>query len=306
MNLRNKTNQWVENRLITKEQQKEILKHEDKRFLPFVLMSFLWVGILCFIIGVVSFIHTYWLVIPTTVKVLFFILFSVFLVGLIFHSVKNRKKTLLETTLFVSFLMIGGGIGLCAQIFNLPLESHNGLFLWAVFSFVVVYFSKKEYLFLLWIPLFLGGLLGFLKLELLLLFFEQSPLFSTVFLACILLLIIYFCKNFKNRYATSCYKWAIALYIGVLFLGDNAVKNIFEGFLLFLFFMLIVLSLSIKERRVFLFNIISFFIVLRLIFLYIQLWGNSHLTGVGFLTLGSCILILCTTWYFLEKKMLSK
>lgn len=303
MNLKHKTNVWVENKLISKEQQKEILKHEDRRFLPFVLLSFLWSGIFCFSLGFVSFLRAHWFDIPLLMKTGIFLSLTIIIGVILFYAVKNHKKTLLEVALFISFLMIGGGIGLCAQLFNLPLESHHGLLLWAFLSFIFAYVSKKEFLFLLWIPLFLGGLLGFLKLELLLLFFEQSPLFSTSLLAGIFLIVIYMCKNFQNKYISACYKWAVALYICVLFLGDNAMKSAVEGFVLFLFFMLLLLSLAIKEKRVYLFNTISLFVILRLVFLYIELSHNQHITGVGFLSLGVAILGLSGVWYLLENKL---
>ncbi|MBQ8250510.1 MAG: DUF2157 domain-containing protein [Alphaproteobacteria bacterium] len=303
MNLKHKTNVWVNHRLITKEQQKEILKQEDRRFLPFVLLSFLWSGILCFLIGVVSFLRAHWLEIPSSIKSGSFLIIAIGVGITIFYAMKNHKKFLLEIALFIAFLMIGGGIGLCAQLFNLPLESHQGLLLWSVLSFLLAYISKKEFLFLLWIPLFLGGLLGFLKLELLLLFFEQSPVFTTSLLSGVLLLVIYVSKNFQNKYISSCYKWAVALYIGILFLGDNSIKSVMEGFVLFSFFMLLLLSLSIKERRIYLFNVVSFFLLLRLVYLYTELSHNPHITGVGFLSLGIGILALSFVWYLIENKI---
>ena len=302
MNLKHKTNIWVDHRLITKEQQKEILKQEDRRFFPFALLSFLWTGILCFSIGVISFFRAYWQDIPDIFKTTSFVVIAISVIMMVFYAFKSHKKFLLETSLFIAFFMIGGGIGLCAQLFNLPLETHHGLLLWAILSFSLAYVSKNDFLFLLWIPLFLGGLLGFLKLELLLLFFEQSPIFSTSLLAGILLMVIYVCKNFQNKYISSCYKWAIALYICILFLGDNAIKSLAEGFILFLFFLLLLLALSIKEKRIYLFNVTSFFILLRLVFLYIELSHNAHITGIGFLSLGTGILALSFLWYLFENK----
>ncbi len=306
MNLKNKTNFWVEHKLITKEQQREILNKEDKQFLPFILFSMLWLGIFCLFVGVFSFIQAHWNIIPYWIKITSFCCLLIGVILTLVIAFKNHKKLVFEIALFISFLMIGGGIGLCAQLFNLPLMNHKGLLLWSLLSFVIVFISKKEFLFLLWLPLFLGGLLGFLKLELLLLFFEQSPIFSTSLLAGILLLLIYMTKNFENHYISACYKWAVAIYILIVCLGDRAMPSVFSGFLLFCFFMLLLLAFSIKERRIYLFNLIGSCFILRLILLYIELSENKHITSLSFLLLSVCILCVAGTFTFIEKKVSQK
>lgn len=306
MNLKNKTNFWVEHKLITREQQREILNKEDKQFLPFILFGMIWLSVCCLAIGVFSFIQAHWAIIPNWLKITGFLAILTMLILTLISAFKNHKKMIFEIALFVSFLMIGGGIGLCAQLFDLPLMNHQGMLLWALLSFIIVFISKKEFLFLLWIPLFLGGLLGFLKLELLLLFFEQSPIFSTSLIAGILLLFIYTTRNFENRYFLAGYKWAVALYILIVFLGDRAMPSVSSGFLLFCFFILLLLAFSIKERRVYLYNLIGCCIILRLVFLYMELSSDKHITALGFLIFGASILLLAGAFMFIEKKLSRK
>lgn len=306
MNLKKKTDFWVDNNLITKEQQKAILKKEDKGFLPFVLLSFLWMGILCFCVGLFSLVYVHWAVIPLMVKLTGFLFLIILLSGVVFYAFKGRKKTVLETALFFAFLMIGGGIGLFSQIFNLPLINHRGLLLWAFLSLGIVFVSKKEFLFLLWIPLFLGGILGFLRLELLLLFFEQAPLFSTIVLASFFFILLFLTRNATNHWIQGVYKWSILLYLIIVFLGDRAMSNIFMGVILLLFFLLLLMALAVKERRVNLFNIVSLCIVLRVGLLYFQLLDSMHITGIGFLLLGLFILFVCVLWILFEKRVSSK
>ena len=269
-------------------------------------MGFLWVGILCVLIGLGVLTHTYWSNIPMTIKIILFSLASVLLIFIIYEAVKKNKKHIFETALFISFLMIGGGIGLSAQVFDLPVNSKNGLFVWAILSFFVVLFSKKEFLFLLWIPLFIGGVLGFLKLELLLLFFEQAPLFLTLVLAGFLFLCIWIARNKKPNWIQAIYKWSVLLYIIVVFLGDRATNHPIIGFSLFAFFMLLLLAISVSEQRCLLFNFISLCLVIRLIFLFSQLAENLHLTGITFLSIGVIILLLGGAWLWLEKKLILK
>lgn len=306
MNLKKKTDDWVKNRLISKEQQKSILKNEDRHFFPFVLFGFLWVGILCVLVGLVSLGHTHWSLIPEQAKIVTFLFGLIILALVLFYSIKKNKKFVFETALFIAFLMIGGGIGLCAQLFDLPFNNAKGLFLWSILSFFIVLLSKKEFLILLWIPLFLGGIIGFLKLELLILFFEQAPLFSTLILAGFFFLCFWLTRNAKTNWGQAIFKWSILLYVIVVFLGDRATNHVVLGFSLFAFFLLLLIAISVKERRILLFNFISLFLVLRLVMLFFQLSNDLHITGIGFLTIGILILLLGSLWLFVEKKILSK
>ncbi len=306
MNLKKRSKFWVDQGLITKEQQMHILKHEDKRFLPFVLLSFLWIGVFCFCLGVGSFFSLYWHEVPNILKIITFVLLSVLLFGIGFKAAQKRKKFLLETVLFISFFMIGGGVGIFSQIFNLPITHTTGLLFWAILSFILAFLSKKEFLFLLWIPLFLGGILGFLRLELLLLFFEQAPLFSTIVLASFFFILLFLTRNATNHWIQGVYKWSILLYLIIVFLGDRAMSNIFMGVILLLFFLLLLMALAVKERRVNLFNIVSLCIVLRVGLLYFQLLDSMHITGIGFLLLGLFILFVCVLWILFEKRVSSK
>lgn len=301
MNLKNKTDNWVKNNFITKEQQKMIIKDEDRRFLPFVLMGFLWVGFLCVLIGLVSLGCKYWYLIPKEIKITAFLFGTIVLMFVLFYSIKKNKKFIFETALFVSFLMIGGGIGLCAQLFDLPFNNARGLFLWSMLSFFIVLLSKKEFLILLWIPLFLGGIIGFLKLELLILFFEQAPLFSTLILASFFFVCFWLTKNIKTNWGQAICKWSILLYSVVVFLGDRATKHAVFGFSLFSFFLLLMTAVAVKEKRILLFNFISLLLALRLVLLFFQLSNNLHITGIGFLLVGTLILLTTGVWLFIEK-----
>lgn len=306
MNIKKRSKIWVDQKLITKEQQQKILKQEDKRFLPFVLLSFLWLGVLCCCVGLFSVFYEYWDKIPIVFKNIGFAISSFLLLVLGYHAVQKRKKILLEIVLFLSFFMIGGGVGIFFQLFNFPITHFNGILIWALFSFILVFLAKREFLFLLWIPLFLGGVLGSLKLELLFLFFEQSPLFSIVLIECILFVIILLTKNFNTHFLRAIYKWSVLLYFIFLFISTREFSSLLEAIILFLFFSLLLFALSIKEKRVYLFNITSFFVLIRLVYLYIELFEDKYKAGVWFLFIGGFLLLFVLSWIFIETKILSK
>lgn len=305
MNLKKHSTLWVAQKLITKEQQQKILKQEDKRFLPFVLLTFIWIGIFCCCVGLFSLGYEYWDKIPVFFKGSVFILLSLTLLFLGYKATKTRKKFLLEVVLFLAFFMIGGGIGIFSQIFNLPLTHINGILFWALLSFILVFLSKREFLFLLWIPLFLGGILGSLKLELLFLFFEQSPLFSICLIEGMLFLLIFITKNLNTHFFRAVYKWSVLLYFIFLFLSLREFSSFSESIILFLFFSLLLFAVSIKEKRIHLFNVTSFFVLIRLVYLYVELFNNKHIAGIWFLFIGGFLLAFVLGWLFFENKISS-
>ena len=82
MNIKKRSKIWVDQKLITKEQQQKILKQEDKRFLPFVLLSFLWIGVLCCCVGLFSVFYEHWDKMPIVFKNIGFAILSFLLLVL--------------------------------------------------------------------------------------------------------------------------------------------------------------------------------------------------------------------------------
>ena len=54
MNLNQKTEQWVAQKVISPKQKEAILALETKKREPFVLMAILWLGIFCIGLGIIS------------------------------------------------------------------------------------------------------------------------------------------------------------------------------------------------------------------------------------------------------------
>ena len=291
MNLEKKSNFWVKKNIISAAQREEILTHEHLKQPAFMFWSFLWIGVFCLFLGLISLISAYWNNIPNIIKLTIAIVLFSICIGVMIWGIKKEKEKIIEIALFFTFLMIGGGIGLISQIFNLPVENEDGLLLWAILSFGIVLISKRKWLALLWIPLFLGGIIGYMKLELLLLFFEQSPLFATTLICGIFLCLIYLSHFFSTKLAHSIYCWSIILYFPVLFLGDISMKEPFWGFIVSIFFLGLLAFFAINARRTILFNIVGFVIVLRILLFYFQSLPNLIGSGLGFVLAGIMLLV---------------
>lgn len=302
ISLDKKTRRWVNKNIISMAQREQILEQEHIARKPFVFFSFVWLGIFLLILGIGSLIGSFWHTIPESIKlgVATLLLFS----SLIFSAlaIKKEKQKIAEVALCVAFFMIGGGIGLVAQIFNLPVNGSTGLFLWLFLSFGIVLLSKHRLLAFLWIPLFFGGVIGYMKLELLLLFFEQSPLFATTLLGGILICLIYLSHFFTDKFAVSLYHWSIFLYFPIVFLGDIAMNKPYQGFLLSLAFLGILLFFAVTARRTILFNVTGFFIILRILLFYFQNIHHLYHTGLAFIMAGTGLLCCIGIWVFLKKK----
>lgn len=301
LSLERKTKVWADKNIISAAQRQQILEEEHIAHQPFVYYGFVWLGLFLAVLGIGSILRFYWQSIPEWVKLS---TAGILLIGSLvvaFLAIRQQRQRIAEVALFIAFFMIGGGIGLVAQIFNLPVDSTRGLFLWLILSFGIVIISRRQWLAFLWIPLFFGGIIGYMRLELLLLFFEQSPLFATTLLAGILICLIYLSHFFTDKFAVSLYHWSIVLYFPVVFLGDMAMKSPFNGFLLSMGFLGLLLFFAITSRRSFLYNVTLFFILARILIFYFQSTDDLTHTGIGFLGAGLVLLAGAGFWLFWRK-----
>ena len=290
MNLNKKTDEWVKNNLLSPEQQSEIMAFESGRRKPFRVLSILWLGIFSFFLGIISLVADYWDVIPDWAKLTGAGILLASGIGATVYFFKKEKHLLAEVGLFFTFLMIGGGIGLIAQIFNLPVDSGEGFLAWAALSLIIVLMSRRELLPLLWIPLFLGGVLGYMRLELLLLFFTQTPLLAVSATAGLLFGLIYVSGLSTAPFLRAVNRWAIVLYYAVLILGEDGLHDIMTGFGISIGFLAILAWYAMHAGRVRLFNWTLFFIAVRLVILYFQVFESLGIAGM-WLTLSGLVIL---------------
>ncbi len=292
MGLHQQTAHWVDRHLITASQRQAILESERQKIVPFFKFGLFWIGILCLLSGISFIVADYWAMIPSAVKIAGGGVLLGMMVTLTVYFFKKEKKTLTELGLFLSFLGIGAFIGLIAQVFALPLDSGRGLLIWAVLSFVIVMFSQRIYLSFLWIPLFLGGLLGYLKWEFLFLFFQQVPIFTTFLSALVLLMIVALTADLKAAFAVGLRHWAILLYFGATFLGDFSAPTPFLGMMLSVILLVAIGVTAVLKHKSFLFNLTSFLLVLRIIFFYFQSVPGLSAWGIGLIALGAILVFI--------------
>lgn len=306
MDLNQKTDKWVGQKIITPKQKEAILALESQNREPFVFRTVLWLGIFCIGLGVISIIAANWIFIPPVVKLIAMGVLLVGALGAAFWGFQKEKNLLAEVALFFAFLMIGGGIGLIGQVFHLTPSTFKGLLLWAILSFGIVFFSKRQLLGLLWVPLFIGGVLGSFRWELLLLFFQQTPVLAMIIGAGICLGIAFLTRNLTTPFLKSIYHWALILFFVMLGLGELGTGSVGVRFLAFVGMMILmgVFAVFYDKRR--LFNWVAFFITLRCLLLYFQVFKSLSVTGVGFILSGLVILGIGVLWPQFKKRAFRK
>ena len=306
MNLNQKMDKWVGQKIITPKQKEAILALESQNREPFVFRTSLWLGIFCVGLGIISVIAANWAFIPPVVKLLGAGILLAGALGMAFWGFQKEKHLLAEVALFFAFLMIGGGIGLIGQIFHLTPSTFKGLLLWAVLSFGIVFLSKRQLLSLLWVPLFIGGILGSFRWELLLLFFQQTPVLAMITGAGICLAVAFLTRDLTTPFFKSIYHWALILFFVVLGLGELGSGSIGVRFLASIGMMVLMALFAVYYDKKRLFNWVGFFIALRCLLLYFQVFKSLSVTGVGFIVSGLVILALGTAWYQLKKRIEQK
>ncbi len=290
MDWQKKTNEWVAHDVMTPEQQADIMAFENRRKRPFRGLSLMWLGIFSFFLGIVSLVADYWGFIPDGVKLAGGGLLLIISIIGTWYFFRREHRVLVEVGLFLIFLVIGGAIGLVAQIFNIPMESGKGFLTWAVLSFVVVLFSRRELLSLLWVPLFLGGIIGYMRLELLLLFFEQTPMMTTIVLAGVLLALIYVAGMTQQPFVRAVGRWAIGLFYLVLMLGEDAQVSLWKGFWVSAGLLGVLAVYAFRSGRVRLFNMTLFFMAVRFMILYFQVFESLGTAGIWLSVTGGLLL----------------
>lgn len=303
MNLEEKTQKWVDRKIITQKQRTAILAEQNERRRPFVLLGILWLGIFCVGLGIVSVLAVHWHTIPEGGKLTGLGALLTGALGVAGWALVKEKHLITEAALFFAFLIIGGGIGLIGQIFHLPADTFKGMLLWAALSFGIVFISKRQLLGLLWVPLFIGGVLGAFRWELLLLFFQQTPVIAIVSCAGVCLAIAYMTKQASVPFLKSIYHWAVILFFVILFLGDLGSRQIGVGFFASIAMMILMALFAVHYDKKTLFNWVCFLIAVRCILLYIQVTRAFETLGVAFMVGGVMILIGAGVWYQLEQRL---
>ena len=107
-------------------------------------------------LGIIAMIAANWQQIPNNVKMLGALAAMAANAGLLIWTIKAGKNVLKQVVACVYAFLIMAVIGLIGQIFHLPTDVENGLLLWSLISWPLLFAAPR--LLWLWIPLFYCGI----------------------------------------------------------------------------------------------------------------------------------------------------
>lgn len=314
MSLANKTAAWVEKQIITSEQRDNILSFERSNSNnTFWKTAFIIAGLLIGL-GICLIIAANWDDLSNSVKLIgdFAILgtFSYFT----YHFWTNKKRGLTELFAILSFLMVGGSIGLISQIYQLQGGWERFALAWCLLSLPFIFVSRVLFFNIVW-GLLLITSVDFDVLEkvwrfCLKYFTWKTPLALIGFT----LLSFLFMKlnNLVNKYtllakaAEKISMWIayyITFYVGVVwglkwcFFCSQTTAQILAYIFVFIFLAFRMFQ-AMKAQNISSFKRNAILAEIYIFFIFISRIKNLWTSGIGFISAGLLVLFLI---YILRK-----
>ena len=302
MSLTTKLSCWKEQNFITQDQCDQILAFERQRSgRTFWRGAFIVAGSLIGL-GICLLIAANWKALGNTFKITgdFLLLGGLFYTT--FWCITHQKKGLTEFFAILSFLMIGGTIGLIGQIFNLEGGWHSFALFWALLAIPFVLVSRALFFNLGWLCLLLSSL-NFPWVEKLLsqLFHHLSV--NTLGVVIVLYLLSYAGKKFdetSHNYTLiplAFEKLAMWLtYFCIAFIGlkwgtlNHITTETFPANLIVFAFFALRLFLAVRTQNLISFRRNTILLEIYLFVLFASAFGNLFMSGIGFIVGGLSIL----------------
>jgi len=154
--IENESRKWVSKKIITSDQQKEILslytakpQSEGKKSKKGINITSILSGMaaVLFSVGIILFYAANWKVMPTVIKVIHIYLLIILFYGLSFYVlfVKGTRLKLGRMFLVMGMISFGAGIMLIAQIFHISSHPANGILLWAAGALAISVVVKEKW-----------------------------------------------------------------------------------------------------------------------------------------------------------------
>ncbi len=311
MSLANKTAAWVEKQIITPEQRENILSFERSNSNnTFWKTAFIIAGLLIGL-GICLLIAANWQDLTNTVKLIgdFIILgtFSYFT----YHFWTREKHELTELFIILSFLMIGGSIGLIGQVFHLNGGWQNFAITWALLSLPFILISRVLFFNIVWFILLLNGLISTDFFETIWNTFMKFFTLKTVLaLICFVTLDFMFTRISKQyekytllpKAAAKVSIWIayfIVIYIGfsfglnwTLLFGKNTLMQNLCAYLFVFGFFTFRMFLAMKSQNISSFKRNAILAEIYIFLIFISKINNLWTSGLGFISAGLLVLAL--------------
>ena len=271
--------------------QKGPLPKDARQAILFIIAL---LGAFCVLSGVGLIIASNWALIPASVKMtagIVALVLSSF--GVLFCRAKSHNS-LAEVMLFASFFLVGGNIALIQQIFNLSISFEAGSRVWWGISLPFVILTKKNYLRICSIILFIFGFWDY---------FDELLYYLNYQILAGILFVIVFLSFLGDEKIRRLRAPTLGVAMALLFLGDLHTDDM-VGFVFDFFFVIALAALpqDPKLRAVRFCHFLFVFIVLRVVDLFASAYHNLMSTGVQLIVFGALLLALAGGYcYFFDR-----
>lgn len=297
MNLKEKTTQWAEQKIITAKQRADILSYESQKdrwsWGPFLLGTFF------VLLGMLSLVASHWIEMSDHVKLGASFLGLAALLGGTYYGFRSKKPFLFEGCLFATFLFCGVMIGIVGQIFNLGGTMQEAALLWAIATLPLVVISTQRLTGFCWVPLFLGGVIQENWWHSLFELYQEQPLGNTIILGAWLAAVASVLRLVHLPFLKALQKWSYILLYANFIIGDFYVSenvSVLAGAVVTILFLTAGAFANVcnGNQRAFKGNLLL--IALRVLVLYFQVFISLAFTGIGLILSGIVLLGLWGAW----------
>lgn len=115
--------------------------------------SMLLISAFCIGIGLLAIIGANWHMIPSAVKIIFYIALLAINIYWLKKASKTAQNKLKEALLIVLAIMLMIGINLIADVFGLTVQFYDKILIWCILASPLLFLTKKSLLGCFWIPL---------------------------------------------------------------------------------------------------------------------------------------------------------
>ena len=152
-----KLNKLVAAGIITQTQKQQILEYDDNAdSLALVSRALMLLGIFTVGLGIISLIASNWQDIGRTAKLATMLALLAGTGGLVWHWQSQGKRAAAEKMLLGEFFLVGAGIGLIIQVFQLSGgKIYDPLAVWCLVAAPLLFVTGQKLVSYFWVPLFL-------------------------------------------------------------------------------------------------------------------------------------------------------
>lgn len=214
----------------------------------------------------------------------------------IFYCHTNNHANWKEVCLFISFFLIGGNMAVIQQTFNLAIEWEEGCAIWWLLSLPLLPITKRRYLPVCSVILFVLGTWDYLV---------QIIEHLNYLMISGLLSIIVFLSFLGGKKSSIVRNIAFCLAIFTLFAGDVGTESP-AGIISTIIFLLFIAALPKTEDRAIRFCHYMFvFMAFRIFLLFCKAYHNLMSIGIQLVVFGTILLILAGVYYYFFDKIQS-